>query len=152
MVGSFTLEGIPLSISTDQKGSLSNPNYLGILGNNILEKFTIVIDPKHQFLGLKPAENYQKKYKHIFKSNGFKENPDDTSSWILSFAYEDSPALKAGLREDDLIVAVNDVSIKELHLAEFIKNIKKNQKVRLKVKRKEKYVTIKFKWKPVLKR
>lgn len=150
-MGSFTLEAIPLSISTDQKGFLSNPNYLGILGNDILEKFTVVIDPKNQFLGLKPAENYQKKYKHIFKSIGFKEHPDETSSWILSFAYKDSPALKAGLKEDDIIVAINDVPVKELRLAEFTKNIKRNQKVRLKVKRNEKYVTIKFKWKPVLK-
>lgn len=60
-LGTFSFKQIEISASNDQAGVSAFPNYLGILGAEIINRFNWVFDYENQKLYMKPNANFNKK-------------------------------------------------------------------------------------------
>jgi C-terminal processing protease CtpA/Prc len=96
---------VPTHILDDEFNVTSYPYIGGLLGNDILKRFNLIL-------------NYQKREIHLLPNSHFRE-PFDYSYTGMSIFYinrrividdviKDSPAYKAGFKKDDVILAVNN--------------------------------------------
>lgn len=152
-INKFKLTDKLLHVSKDSIGALSkNNNYIGIIGNDILNDFDIIYHPTHYKIWMKPNKNLKVPSKNSFKSFILIETDDVNKGWIVGSIYEENnDAYKKGLRHQDEIVEINDKSIKKINLEDFTRKLKPNQKLKLKVKRQNNYFEINIYLNPFLK-
>lgn len=114
MISDYFLENVNMSYSADTSGLLQSGPYIGILGNNILEKFNVLFDFKNRNLYLKPNEDFSKPY--VFDRVGFSfvDRYKTHGGWIVTGLTENSPAEKQGLRIDDKILFVNEIPVEKI--------------------------------------
>ena len=104
-VGPYSFRRVPTHILDDEFNVTSYPYIGGLLGNDILKRFNLIL-------------NYQKREIHLLPNSHFHE-PFDYSYTGMSIFYinrrividdviKDSPAYKAGFKKDDIILAVNN--------------------------------------------
>ncbi|OFX37045.1 MAG: hypothetical protein A2X08_12050 [Bacteroidetes bacterium GWA2_32_17] len=133
-ISNFHLKNVNLSFSVDKSGILAGGEYLGIIGNNILERFDIIIDFKKSNLYLKPNENFYKPF--ISNRLGFFyiDRGKTMGGWIVTGLSEKSEAEKKGLKIDDKIISVNGIPIEKIPFETQEDYFKKIDKVKLLVK------------------
>lgn len=143
-IADCNINDVTVDYSMDKKGALSDRKHLGLLGNDILEKFDVVIDFLNLNLYLKPNENYSDKFEFSRLSFGYVDRQKTKKAWIVTGLYKGANAETAGLQIDDKILAVNGKSIVEIPYKEqerFFDNI---QRVDLLVLRDDKKINISF--------
>jgi hypothetical protein len=102
--GHFMIQN-PLAIFfQDKQGVLASPEFDGVIGSEILRRFKVIFDYSRQQMILEPNRYFSEAYEHdmagmllVFEKTGFR----------VKQVIEDSPATSAGLREGDLVTAVN---------------------------------------------
>ena len=134
-IADYGLQNIILSYSLDTAGSLAAEEYVGILGNNILDRFDLLFDFRSDYLYLKPNENFRKPYEFDRMGFVFVDRCKTMGGWIVSGMYQDSPAEKEGLRIDDKIVSVNETPVEEIPYEKQEEYFDKMKEVRLVVSR-----------------
>lgn len=114
-IGGHVLKKMVLEYSNDESGALSKRNFLGIMGNQILEKFDIIIDNINHSLYLKPNSFYQKPF--TLSSYGFRciDRSKTLGAWIITGLSQGSNAEKAGLKIEDKIIEINGMRIDSLN-------------------------------------
>ncbi len=119
----------------------------GILGNFLLERFTLLINyPKSEFY-LKPNSLYKKKIE--FDKSGLVLIADgkDLKDIRVSDVIANSPAEKAGIKAGDRIMRMGWSNVKDLNLDKISKKLcgKIGKEIKLKIVRDGKTMKIKFK-------
>lgn len=106
-LGNCTLERPVANFSEDETGYFASPDLAGIIGNNILKRFKVIV-------------NYPRK-EITFEKNGRFAGPDatgasgfrleaqlpDLRSVVVRDIWPDGPAARAGVKEGDVLVQVN---------------------------------------------
>ncbi len=103
-IGPYKFRRVPTNILDDEFNATSYPFLGGLIGNDILRRFNMVL-------------NYSKKEIHLLPNSHFKDEFDYSYTGI-NMIYLDgkiisdevinkSPAYKAGLKQGDVIIAVN---------------------------------------------
>jgi len=109
----------------------------GILGNQILMRFTVVIDYVRGNLYLKPEKEYQKPFK--FDKSGLMliAGGKYLSDFFVNKIIANSPAEKSGLKPGDRILSINGIPKNFMTLDFLIEKLKKRngKKIKLKVDR-----------------
>lgn len=141
-IGKQTIFNFPIDISNDTNGALSSSNNQGLIGNDILDDFDIIIDLKMSKLYLKPNKKNNKHKKEFYKSFSFIENNDNGKNWLVSYIYLNTDAYKQGLRLNDKIISINNVQVEKLDRLKFYKSLKLDQKLELSIIREEKPLKI----------
>lgn len=142
-IDKFKLIDNQIDVSNDSIGALSkNKNYIGIIGNDMLENFDIIYHPSQSKIWMKPNRNFNKATNYLYKSFILIESNDKNKGWLVGGIYEESDAYKKGLRHKDEVLEINNISVKKLNLEKFEKKLKPNQKIKLKVKRGEANIEI----------
>lgn len=142
-LGEFHLIARQIDVSFDTIGALSkNEKYLGIIGNNILKQFDIIYHPTQNKIWIRPNKNFNNPSDDLYKCFFPVEKTDPNKGWIVGSMYEECDAYKQGLRHQDEIVEINNKSIKKIDRERFMRNLKPNQKLKLKIKRKNEYFEI----------
>lgn len=132
-----------IDVSNDSIGALSkNKNYIGIIGNDLLDDFDIIYHPTQYKIWVRPNKNFNKPSDDLYKSFILIETEDKNKGWLVGSIYEESDAYKKGLRHKDEIVEVNNKSIEKLNIENFALKLKPNQKLKLKTKRGNNYFEI----------
>ncbi len=116
-----TLENVLVDYSLNTDGALSARDYVAIVGNSLLCRFDMVVDWNGGRLYLRPNADFGKPFK--MSEFGF-VNTDRSRTlgcWVVNCLYEDSAAMRAGLRLGDRIKTFNgrdvaDISIREQQL------------------------------------
>ena len=118
----------------------------GILGNKILNRFTVTIDYFKGLLYLRPNREFTKKFRYdksglLLAASGYNLN-----KFTVFGVIENSPAAKAGIIPGDVIKSVNRVPTSFLNLESIQKTLQKKEgkKIRLKLKRHGKRVKRQF--------
>lgn len=104
-LGPYRFRKVPTTILDDEFNALSYPHLVGLIGNDIMRRFNMVI-------------NYPAKEIHMIPNSHFRDH-FDYSYTGTNFYFEDgqilagdvikkSPAEKAGLQSDDVILGVNN--------------------------------------------
>jgi hypothetical protein len=142
-INKYTLNDHQVSVSKDSFGALSKQkNYIGVIGNDILEKFDIIYNPSQSKIWMKPNKNFNKSSEDLYKSFRMIETSDTNKGWIVGNIYEESDAYKKGLRHADEVVEINNQSVKKINLEKFNRQLRPNQKLKLKIKRGNDYIEI----------
>ena len=142
-VDKFKLIDHQIDVSKDSLGALSkNKNYIGIIGNDMLQNFDIIYHPTQNKIWVKPNKNFGKPSDNLYKSFILMETNDKNKGWSVGSLYEESDAYKKGLRYNDEITEINNKSVRNLNLENFTHKLKPNQKLKLKVKRGSEYFEI----------
>ncbi len=117
-IASRQYKDVPMRVgSMDEKGLLSNPFFDGLLGNDFLEQFIITLDLLHAQIRLRPDPNYRPR-PFRYSTIGIQFIRDASESILIVAVWTPSPAEDAGLRIGDRILAIDDVSTRDMSLDE----------------------------------
>jgi len=144
MIGGLTLPDVIFSYSLDTAGSLASEDYIGILGNNILDRFDLIIDFRLNNLYLRPNERYDKPFEFNRMGFAFVDRCKTMGGWIVSGMYRNSPAEKEGLMIDDKIITINKTPVEKIPYEEQEEYFEKIRRVTLEVSRQGNLHTIEF--------
>lgn len=103
-IGPYKFRRVPTNILDDEFNAISYPFLGGLIGNDILRRFNMIL-------------NYPKREIHLLPNSHFRDY-FDYSYTGMNMYYEDgkiiaddviknSPAFKAGLKKDDIILGIN---------------------------------------------
>jgi len=102
-IGPFKFRKVPTYVFDDQYNVTSYPNLGGLIGNDILRRFNVILNYDRRSIYLMPNSHYREQFDYSYTGLGI--------YWIdgeirIGDIMKDSPADKAGLKEDDVILAV----------------------------------------------
>lgn len=125
----------------------------GILGNDILKRFTIIIDYFHRKIYFKPTKNYNKAFKYDKSGLVIIASGLDFNEYYVQSVIADSPAEKAGLKKGDKLHSIQriPVAFRSLNNIQRLFKKKEGTKVRLVVKRDDEKLLFQFELKDMLK-
>ena len=94
-------------------------------------------DPYSTYMNKEEAENFNEGVEGTYQGIGAEIRYNENNLPTLGRIFEDTPAEKAGLKENDIILKVNDMDVKDKSLSEIADVVKgtKGTKVKLLVKR-----------------
>jgi len=107
-LGPYRFRNVPSYIFDDEYNVTSYPSLGGLIGNDILRRFNIILNYDRREIHLIPNTHYRDQFDYSYTGLGF--------YWIdgqieVGDVMKDSPADLAGFQEGDIIIAVNnDVS------------------------------------------
>jgi len=113
-IGPFTLTGVMMDYSTNTGGAMVLEDHIGLLGNDILERFDLIIDQKGKMLYFRPNADFGKPYEDYGMGFNYTDRSQTLGCWVVNCLYRGSNAEKAGLRDGDCIIAVDGQSIHEI--------------------------------------
>lgn len=106
---------VVVSASYNTKGALSDGAYLGVIGNDVLCHYDLIIDAPNKALYARRNGNRNNSYQKSSEIQmGYIDRTDITDGWIVSSMYEGGIAQKAGFEIGDVILSINGRSVKEI--------------------------------------
>jgi len=145
-LGPYKFKNIPIHIFEDEYNVTSYPYLAGLIGNDILRRFNIIMNYDKRTFYLMPNSHYRDPFDYSYTGLGL--------YWVdneirVGDVMKDSPADKAGFKVDDVVIAVNNNLSQNLQL---YKSMLQNagDKVRFVVKRPEGLVELNMKIKSIL--
>ena len=108
----------------------------GLLGNEVLSHFHIIIDYIHEKIFLAPNKNFNDEF--VYDKSGLTLiSGHKASTFLVTYVVPNSPAAEAGIQKNDLIKSINRIPINFFELGDVTAILKKKtgKKIRLKVKR-----------------
>lgn len=103
-VGPFRFHKVPVYLFDDLYNVTSYPNLCGLIGNDILRRFNVILNYDRRVFCLTPNSHYRDQFDYSYTGMSiYKEDNNIRIGDIM----EGSPAEKAGLKVDDVIVAID---------------------------------------------
>jgi hypothetical protein len=144
-LGPFRFRNVPTYIFDDQYNVTSYPNLGGLVGNDILRRFNVILNYGSRSIYLTPNGHYRDQFDYSYTGLGI--------YWIdgeikVGDVMKESPAEKAGLKEEDILLAVNNNFTNNIQT---YKNLLQNtgEKVKLIVKRNGELVELQIRVKSI---
>ncbi len=126
-IGQFNLKNIPMNFQVKQNDSIEINLFKknGLIGNQILDRFKVIIDYRRDKLYLQPNKRLYKPFKFDKSgisviATGFK-----LRKYLIQSVMRDSPAGEAGLKPGDQILSLNNIPYKFLSLKGINKRLKR---------------------------
>ena len=125
-LGRFLLKGPVTGFSQDVKGALASPDYAGLIGGEILRRFTVIFDYERKRMILEPNGHFDEAYEYDMSGLYRVAEGPEFKRFKLHRVLENSPAAEAGVQEGDVITALDGRPAEELTL-EQIRQILKQE-------------------------
>ncbi len=118
----------------------------GLIGNPLLSRFTIIIDYIRNKMYLKPIYKYNKGFTYDRSGLNLMADGDFLESFVVHNVISNSPADLAGLRKGDRLISFNRLGARLYSLSRInaILRKKPGKKIRVKIRRGEEKILIKF--------
>ena len=145
-LGPYKFKKVPVYIFSDDYNITSYPFLGGLIGNDLLRRFNVIINYGNRDIYLVPNSHYAEPFDYSY--SGIELYHID-GRIIIGDVAKDSPAEQAGLREGDVVVAINknfNQNLQQFKLA--IQNA--GQKLQMVVQRNGELMTFEFKIKSIL--
>ena len=143
-IGGFKLDKVTMGYSEDKSGALAQNDFIGIVGNGVLERFDVIIDFINNDLYLKPNQNYSNPFNFSKLGFDYTDRSITMNGWVVNGLYKNSNAEIAGLKIDDKIIYVNGIDIHQLPYKEQIELWKKLDRATLTILRDGEEIIIEF--------
>jgi predicted metalloprotease with PDZ domain len=96
---------VPVYLFDDLYGITSYPNLCGVIGNDILRRFNVILNYDRRLICLTPNSHYHDLFDYSYTGMSiYKEG----SVIRVGDVMDGSPAEKAGIRVDDVLLAINN--------------------------------------------
>jgi|GEM_PF-45385 len=144
--GPYKFRNIPTYVFDDDYNVTSYPSLGGLIGNDILRRFNIILNYERREIYLLPNTHYRDPFDYSYTGLGL--------YWIdgeikIGDVMKDSPADKAGFKEDDIVIAVGNNFNKNLQAYKtLLQNV--GDRVKFIVKRPEGLVQLTLKVRSIL--
>jgi hypothetical protein len=112
-IGPYRFRNIPTHIFNDEYNVTSYPYLAGLIGNDVLRRFNIILNYDKKIFYLSPNSHYRDPFDYSYTGLGL--------YWIegeirVGDVMKESPAEKAGFKVDDVVIGVNDNLSQNLQL------------------------------------
>ena len=135
-VGSFQFKNPVAVFFLDKQGVLASPDFDGVIGGEIWRRFKVVFDYSRRQMILKPNRRFSETDEYDMSGLLLIAGGSDRKTLQVKHLIEDSPAGMAGLREGDVIAAVNGRPAAKLSLEQVRRMFKQEgQSYRLSINR-----------------
>ena len=104
-VGPYRFHKVPTYIFDDQYNVTSYPNLGGLVGNDILRRFNVTLNYDRRIIYLVPNSHYRDLFDYSYTGLGLYWMNGEVR---IGDVMKDSPAEKAGFREDDIVLSVGN--------------------------------------------
>ncbi len=140
-LGPFKFNRVPTNILDDELNALSYPFLGGLVGNDILRRFNIILNYRQRLVALKPNSRFHDPFDYSYTGLSlYLENGKIIADDIV----KGSPADKGGLKNGDIVLAINNnVSQNMAAYKSELQNV--GSTIRMIISRKNKIEMIKFK-------
>lgn len=109
------LYDVVVSASYNTEGSLSDRPHAGIIGNEILCHYDLIIDAPNNALYARRNNNADNSYQRSSQIQmSYLDRTDISDGWIVSSMFDGGIAQKAGFEIDDMILSINGRQVKEI--------------------------------------
>ncbi|PSR12442.1 MAG: hypothetical protein DA408_15545 [Bacteroidetes bacterium] len=124
----------------------------GLLGNNILSRFSVIIDYIREKVYLRPNRDYNRPFKYDRSGLTVIAAGGQQHDFVILNVVKDSPADLAGLQKGDEIRALNGVPSILLGLENLVSNFQRKvgKRVRLLIKRGEQRMLVEFRLQDII--
>jgi hypothetical protein len=144
-LGPYRFHRVPAYIFDDNYNVTSYPNLCGLIGNDILRRFNVILNYDRRIFCLTPNSHYHDFFDYSY--SGLSIYWED-SVVKIGDVMPGSPADKAGLKEDDVLIAVNtNFSNNVQSYKNMLQNV--GERVRLIIRRKGELMTLDMKVKSI---
>ena len=124
MLGNLSLREPVVFISQDEGGALASPDYDGLIGGGVLNRFTVTFDYSRRRLILEPNARYREPVEYDTSGIRLHAEGDDLKTFRVHQLLESSPAVEAGLRTGDVLTDIDGVAASRLSLDEIYRLFK----------------------------
>jgi hypothetical protein len=112
-LGPYRFRNIPVHIFEDEYNVTSYPYLAGLIGNDVLRRFNIILNYEKKIFYLTPNSHFRDPFDYSYTGLGL--------YWIegeirVGDVMKDSPAEKAGFKVDDVVIGVNENMSQNLQL------------------------------------
>lgn len=103
-LGPYKFKNVPINIFDDEYNVTSYPHLGGLIGNDLLRRFNIILNYEQREFHLLPNSHFYDQFDYSYSGL---ELYQVQGHIIIGDVAKDSPAEKAGLQEGDVVVAIN---------------------------------------------
>ena len=104
-IGKYIFKKVPAHIFVDQYNVTAYPSLGGLIGNDLLRRFNLVINYAENELHLKPNSHFKESFDYSYTGLGiYLEN----NHVVIEDVLKDSPGEKAGLMPGDIIMGIDN--------------------------------------------
>ena len=145
-MGPYRFKNIPVFVFDDTYNITSYPYLSGIIGNDILRRFNLILNYAKREFYFMPNTHYQDPFDYAYSGIELYYVDGDILLGDVAIA---SPAEKAGLREGDVLIGINNML--NANIQQYKTALQSaGQKVRIIISRDDKLMEFNFKIKSIL--
>ena len=134
-IGSFRIKSPITMFSEDKAGALANTELIGNIGQQVMSKFKIFFDYGHDRIILEPNQTFDAPFDRAFSGLSLQAEGPDYRTFRIKEVLENSPGAEAGLRQEDIITAVDGKPATEFTLTKLIEMFERPTPYKLTVRR-----------------
>lgn len=134
-VGPFELRAPAVSITTDAGGYESAVRFAGVLGAEALRRFDLTVDYPNERVFLRPNRRFHDPWIEDLTGLRLSATPPAFRQKKVADVFQGSPAMDAGLRPDDEIVAIDGTPVADLSLVETVRMLRTSKESRVTILR-----------------
>jgi predicted aspartyl protease len=144
--GPYRFHNVPTYIFEDEYNVTSYPSLAGLIGNDILRRFNLILNYEKKIIYLTPNSHFRDPFDYSYTGLGLYWTEGEIK---VGDVMKDSPADKAGFKVDDIVIGINNNMSQNLDL---YKSMLQNtgDKVRVLVSRPEGLLELNMKVKSIL--
>jgi hypothetical protein len=145
-LGPYRFRNVPIYVFQDTFNITAYPSLAGILGSDILRRFNIILNYEKRDFHLTPNSHFNDKFDYSYSGIELYYKNDNI---IIGDVASGSPAEKAGIREEDILVALNNNFTQTLQQMKVVLQ-NAGEKIDIIVRRKDELMKFSFKVKSIL--
>ncbi|MBA2732522.1 MAG: aspartyl protease family protein [Acidobacteria bacterium] len=145
-LGRFQFSPPVIGLFQDKKGFGASEDINGLIGNEILRRFKVIFDYSRQEMILEPNAQIADAYEYAMSGLRLRAEGKDFKTFKIYRIAKNSPAADAGLREGDIIEAIDDNAAGSLTLPQIYQMFKQeNREYDLSIIRSKEKLQVKMK-------
>lgn len=150
-IGRYEIENLVADFSHAKAGVLSQGDFAGVIGGEVLRRFTVTLDYPHHRMIIEPNAMFAAPY-DIDMSGLFLISDGNSAAFKVYGVVRNSPAAQAGIQEGDVIQGVDGSSASNFTLEEVRQMFKKaeGQEHQLAIRRDGKVFTTKIRLRRII--
>lgn len=147
-IGRFTLDDIITGYPDEESLAMfpESMDWYGNIGSDVLSRFKIIFDYLHEKVYLRKNGTFNNAFDYNNAGLEFISLGADYDNFLVTYVRPDSPADKAGIQKNDLVLTLNGTTVKNMDIEELYGGLikKKGKLVRMKVQRNGEVIKTEF--------